>query len=204
MPSKNRKTTSRKEQANSRAQITIGASLVLLLLIGIVIPVSAMQLENHNSFCASCHTQDEEKFYNRATKSAPTDLASAHDMKNQARCIDCHTGPGIVGRYGGLMAGATDLISYFSGHYPQPAALEEPYPDQNCMKCHQTLADKKDFNNHFHVFLFQWQSIDPANAAHCVDCHTSHDTTNDAGAVFLNKMITIQVCQRCHASAGQG
>jgi hypothetical protein len=187
-----------------KLRIWLGAGAALLVLFGLVIPLSAMQLENHNSFCASCHTQGEQTFFDRSTAKDPVDLASVHDIKGQARCIDCHTGPGIIGRYGGLMAGSTDLISFFSGHYPQPAALEEPYPDENCMKCHQAIATKKDFNNHFHVFLFQWQAKDPTNAAHCVDCHASHDTTNDAGAAFLNKNATVQVCQKCHASAGAG
>jgi predicted CXXCH cytochrome family protein len=187
-----------------RHQIFIGAGIAVLVLFGLIIPLSAMQLENRNSFCASCHTEGEQTFYDRSLASTATDLASMHDIKDQARCIDCHTGRGIIGRYGGLMAGSTDLISYFSGKYPQPAALEEPYPDANCMKCHQNIAAKQDFNNHFHVVMFRWQAMDPVNAAHCVDCHASHDTTNDAGVAFLNNKKTIQVCQKCHESLGGG
>jgi len=145
-----------------------------------------MQFENHNSFCASCHTEGEQTFYDRSTASDPVDLASIHDIKGQARCIDCHTGPGIIGRYGGLMAGSTDLINFFSGHYPQPAALEEPYPDANCLKCHADIFQKQEFNNHFHVFLPRWQAIDK-NAATCVSCHPSHDITGDAKIGFLNE-----------------
>jgi hypothetical protein len=166
-----------------------------------IIPFTAMQFENHNSFCASCHTEGEQTFYDRSITSAPVDLASIHDIKGQARCIDCHTGPGIIGRYGGLMAGATDLISFFSGHYPQPAALEEPYPDANCLKCHATIAQNQDFNNHFHVFLAQWQAIDK-NAATCVSCHVSHDTSGDAKIAFLNETTTEAICQKCHSAAG--
>ncbi|HLO17820.1 MAG TPA: cytochrome c3 family protein, partial [Anaerolineales bacterium] len=157
--------------------------------------------ENHNGFCASCHTEGEQTFYDRSIAGAPVDLASIHDIKGQARCIDCHTGEGIVGRYGGLMAGATDLISYFSGHYPQPAALEEPYPDTNCLKCHADVTQKQDFNNHFHVFLPRWQAIDK-NAATCVSCHLSHDTSGDVKIGFLNEKTTVAICQKCHAVAG--
>ncbi len=205
MPSKPRKSARKKKtKLSSRAQILLGAGVSLFVLFALVIPVSAMQFENHNNFCASCHTEGEWTFYNRSTASSAVDLASLHDIKGQARCIDCHTGPGIIGRYGGLMAGSTDLISYFSGHYPQPAALEEPYPDANCLKCHQNISAKQDMNNHFHVFMFQWQAKDPVNAAHCVDCHASHDTTNDAGIMFINQEKTVQVCQKCHSTFGQG
>lgn len=187
--------------SNRRIQVITGAVVAGLFLFGLVIPMTAMQFENHNGFCASCHTEGEQTFYDRSTASNPVDLASIHDIKGQARCIDCHTGPGIIGRYGGLMAGSTDLISYFSGHYPQPAALEEPYPDANCLKCHANIAQRQDFNNHFHVFLARWQAIDK-NAATCVSCHVSHDTSGDAKISFLNEQTTTAVCQRCHSVAG--
>jgi hypothetical protein len=188
---------------NHRIQVIAGAALAALIVFGLVIPLTAMQYENQNSFCASCHTEGELTFFNRAVVTAPVDLASIHDIQGQARCIDCHTGPGLIGRYGGLMAGASDLISYFSGHYPQPAVQDTPIRDGNCLKCHQNVTASQDFNNHFHAFLSRWQSFDP-NAAHCVDCHVSHDPTNDAGTVFLNRNITIQICQRCHAASGRG
>ena len=190
--------------SNRKIQMITAGVIAALILFGLIVPVTAMQFENHNSFCASCHTEGEQAFYDRSIATTPVDLASIHDIKGQARCIDCHTGNGISGRYGGLMAGATDLISYFSGHYPQPAKLEEPWPDENCMKCHANVADKQAFNNHFHVYLPKWQAADPQHAAHCVDCHASHDTTNDAGAAFINKHVTVLVCEKCHSFAGRG
>ncbi len=204
---KSRKTTKRTETSiwtNGRIQMIAAGVIAAFILFGMAIPAGAMQMENHDSFCASCHTEGEQTFFNRslAPEDKSTDLASFHAAKHAARCIDCHTGPGLIGRYGGLMAGSTDLISFYSGHYPQPAALEEPYPDANCLKCHADLAAKKDFKNHFHVFLSQWQSLDPKNAGSSVDCHASHDTTSDASLMFLNKAKTEQTCQKCHAAAG--
>ncbi len=189
------------EISNRKIQIIAGAIIAGLILFGLIIPMTAMQFENHNGFCASCHTEGEQTFYNRSIAGAPVDLASIHDIKGQASCIDCHTGPGIIGRYGGLMAGATDLISYFSKHYPQPAALEEPYPDINCLKCHANVTQKQDFNNHFHVFLPRWQAIDK-DAATCISCHLSHDTNGDIKISFLNEKTTVAVCQKCHSIAG--
>jgi len=190
---------------NRRIQVIALSVAAAFIVFGLAIPLGAMQLENHDSFCASCHTEGEVTFFNRSlvVSDKSTDLASFHAAKKAARCIDCHTGPSIIGRYGGLMAGATDLISFYSGHYPQPAALEEPMSDTNCTKCHADIGVKQDFNNHFHVLLPKWQAMDP-KAAGCVDCHASHDTTNDANAMFLNQTKTEQVCQRCHAVAGQG
>ena len=192
--------------SNRRIQIIAASVIVAFIVFGLVIPLSAMQFENHDSFCASCHTEGEFTFFNRSLvqASVATDLASFHAAKKAARCIDCHTGPGIIGRYGGLMAGASDLVSYFGGHYPQPAVQDTPLGDGNCTKCHADVLTKTDFNNHFHAFLSKWQALDPQNAAHCADCHLSHDTTNDAGAVFLNQNAATAICQKCHQFAGAG
>lgn len=184
-------------------KVLFGAAVAAVIVFGLVIPGAAMQFENHNSFCASCHTEGEQTFYNRSIASTPVDLASVHDIKGQARCIDCHTGPGIIGRYGGLIAGSTDLVSFFSGHYPQPAALEEPFPDANCLKCHANIAQKQEFNNHFHVFLSRWQAVDK-NAATCVSCHLSHDIKGDVKISYLNEQTTVAVCQKCHSAVGGG
>ena len=193
--------------SNRRIQVIAASAIVAFIVFGLVIPLSAMQFENHDSFCASCHTEGEATFFRRTqiqTANAATDLASFHAAKHAARCIDCHTGPGIIGRYGGLMAGASDLVSYFSGHYPQPAVQDTPLGDGNCLKCHADVLTKTEFNNHFHAFLTKWQALDPQNAAHCADCHLSHDTKNDAGAVFLNQSATATICQKCHTFAGAG
>lgn len=192
---------------NRRIQVIAGSIVLALIIFGLVIPLTAMQFENHDSFCASCHTEGEVTFLKRTQikdASAATDLASFHAAKNAARCIDCHTGPGIIGRYGGLMAGASDLVSYFSGHYPQPAVQDTPLPDANCLKCHETVLTTQDMQNHFHYFLPKWQAQDPNNAATCADCHLSHDTTNDAGSVYLNQGKTLVICQKCHTFAGAG
>ena len=190
--------------SNKRNRIIAAGVAGALLVFGLVIPFSAMQLENHDPFCASCHTEGEQTFYDRSLgrAGAPTDLASFHAAKKASTCVDCHTGPGIIGRYAGLLGGATDTISFYSGHYPQPAALEEPMGDGNCTKCHADVAANQDFKNHFHSILAKWQAVDP-KAAGCVDCHASHDLTNDAGTMFINQAKATQVCQNCHALAGQ-
>jgi predicted CXXCH cytochrome family protein len=204
MPSRSRRSSGKTARSNRRVQVLIGAAVAGLVVFGLIIPMTAMQFENHDAFCASCHTEGETTFYHRGLSTSSVDLASFHAIKAATRCIDCHTGPGIIGRYVGLTYGASDLVSYFSGHYPQPATQDTPFRDGNCTKCHANVLTNGDFNNHFHAFLPKWQALDPSNAAHCIDCHISHDTTNDAGAAFLIQQPTEQVCQKCHAFAGQG
>lgn len=204
MPRMPRTRAKKQGWTNRRVQVVAGALIAALAVVGLIVPVGAMQFENHDSFCASCHTEGEVTFFSRATSQAATDLASFHAEKGATRCIDCHSGPGLVGRYVALTYGASDLVSYFSGHYPQPAVQDTPLGDGNCTKCHGSVFSSQAFNNHFHAFLSKWQELDPQKAARCVDCHLSHDTANDAGAAFLNQNATTRICQACHAFSGPG
>jgi predicted CXXCH cytochrome family protein len=170
------------------------------ILLSAATAVTAMQFENHDDFCASCHSQPESAYFQREAPDA-TDLASFHAEKN-VHCIDCHSGPGLVpGRISALTLGAKDLWAWMSGHARQPAVYTRPVDDANCLKCHQDVVQRRDFNNHFHIFLSRWQALDQ-NAATCVSCHQSHSTNGEAQLAFLNRIDTVQVCQSCHQSLG--
>ena len=177
--------------------------LGILMVIAVGAYITGTQLEQHDNFCASCHTQPEDDFYTRSLQPASQDLAAFHAEK-KVLCIECHAGKGLVGRSLGLAAGAQDLVAFWSGNYPKPAKMEEPMPDANCTRCHASVLTKQDFSNHFHVFLAQWRAADPKNAATCVSCHTSHTTNGDVAQMYLVENSTVLVCQRCHSSAGAG
>ncbi len=187
-----------------RGRIALIAIGIFVFVLSPAVMFGATQLENRNTFCASCHTEGEQTFVNQSLAAAPVDLASFHELKNASRCIDCHTGAGVLGRVGGLMAGASDLVSFASGHYPQPAVQDTPLSDDNCLKCHANITEKQDMSNHFHVFLSRWQALDPTGAANCAACHSGHDTKGDPTLQYLNKDTAGAVCQRCHAALGGG
>ena len=177
--------------------------LAVLMVLAAGSYITGTQLEEHDNFCASCHTQPEVDFYTRSLQPTSQDLASFHAEK-KVLCIECHAGKGIIGRSLGLAAGAQDLVAFYSEHYPQPAKLEDPMPDANCTRCHADVLTKQDFSNHFHLLLSQWRAADPKNAATCVSCHTSHTTSGTTADMFLVQDATLQICQRCHAVAGEG
>jgi len=175
---------------------------LVLVVLGAATAATAMQFENHDDFCASCHSNPEETYFKREA-TASSDLASFHSTQS-VRCIDCHSGPGLVpGRISALTLGAKDLLAWVSGHARQPAAYTRPVEDANCLKCHQQVTQQRDFNNHFHVFLPRWQAVDN-NAATCVSCHQSHHTDGEAQLAFLNRANTVSVCQSCHQTLGGG
>ena len=156
----------------------------------------ALNLEDHDAFCASCHTQPESQYYQQSLEKTPMTLAVFHTQKN-TRCIDCHSGGGPLGRAVGLWQGSQDLVAYYRGHYHSPAITQNKLEDGSCIKCHADILARLDFDNHFHVLLSRWQSADP-NAAHCVDCHTAHPTA-DSTQGYLQTAPVDKVCQDCHA-----
>ncbi|GBD85496.1 cytochrome c nitrite reductase pentaheme subunit [bacterium BMS3Abin02] len=162
--------------------------------------LSGAHLENRDTFCAACHSQPESAFVTRSLAASPTDLASFHRAK-AVRCIDCHSGPGVMGRTSALALGARDAMRYFTGRFTQPAPLTRSIADTQCTKCHAEVANRQNFQNHFHVFLARWQAQSPG-AASCVRCHESHISDGDVRIGFLNEARTTQVCQACHSFAG--
>lgn len=180
------------------AIITVVALVALLILGGAVVAGSA-QLENHDAFCASCHTQPETDYVERASGNQPVDLASFHAQHESAvNCIECHSGAGVTGRADAMTLGARDLIAYVKGGYPQPSVQTHPIPDANCLKCHADISDNQAFSNHFHTLLPRWRSLAFETAATCVDCHSSHTTDGDATISYLNKTRVNEQCNSCH------
>ncbi len=188
----------RRLEGRARILLIGGVVAVLLAIIGGTGGTAyALNQENHDNFCASCHTQPESKYYEQSLAQTATTLASFHTPKN-VRCIDCHSGGGALGRLSGLTQGAQDLVSFYSGNYHNPAIVTNKLGDDSCLKCHADVTQRPDFNNHFHRFLSRWQSVD-SNAAHCVDCHTGHGA-GDPTQQYLVVAQAQQVCQACHST----
>jgi predicted CXXCH cytochrome family protein len=180
--------------------LAVPGAVVLVLVIGSF--TFAANMEEKDSFCASCHTQPESTFYQRSQAGKTVDLATFHRTKN-TKCIDCHSGSGVTGRMGAILLGSRNAFAYFTRTAKQPAPLTVAISDTNCVKCHpEAVNGQPDVNNHFHLFLPRWQAADP-NAASCVTCHSSHTTDGDAQIGYLNQQKTEQVCQQCHNALGQ-
>ncbi len=187
-----------------RTRIVVYGGLIALVLIIVAGTGSAaygMQLENHDVFCASCHTEPESTYYQQSLEKSAATLAAFHTQK-QVTCIDCHSGGGPFGRIEGLSQGVVDLAAFYSGNYHRPAITQNKLGDDSCLKCHGDVVARQDFNNHFHFFLARWQNIDP-NAAHCVDCHVAHPA-GDPTQQYISVPQVQAVCQRCHTAVGAG
>jgi predicted CXXCH cytochrome family protein len=161
---------------------------------------TALTLENQDAFCASCHTEPESVYYQRSLKANASDLASYHTHKS-TRCIDCHSGAGLLGRADGLRQGSRDLAKFLSGTFHRPAVTLNPLGDASCTKCHSNVLDRPAGRSgaglgHYHFFLPQWRQID-SQAVQCVSCHSPH-TIGLAGLKFMAQGKVGQLCDACH------
>ena len=183
----------------------------LLVVVGALVAMAlvffgATQLEENDAFCASCHSEPESTYFGRTQSKKSVDLASLHAHLNRTnpnttptRCIDCHAGPGFVGRAHSLSIGARDLAKWISGSAIQPASTTQPLDDANCLKCHANTATESGFDKHFHRYMARWQAQDAA-AGRCISCHTSHTTDGNSAIGFLQQQRSLVVCDQCHAA----
>jgi hypothetical protein len=204
----------------------LAAVVVVILLIAGGFAFAASQ-ESHDAFCASCHTQPESTYFQRETAGSPVDLASFHSANNvsYARCIDCHSGQGLVGRLQAELLGARNAVKWYTGTAVQPAVLNYPIGDANCLKCHQDVTQRGftpkeqitvatqgggegggegGRNNHWHENLARWQTTSPATAGSCTSCHGGHPTTGNAKGGFMDATVVQETCNACHQVLRRG
>ena len=198
--------------------------IIALAVFGILFTVAgftfAATQEQHDSFCASCHTQPESTYFERSIATQPTDLASFHTTQ-QVICIDCHSGAGITGRLSAELMGARNALMWYSGTAQQPAPLTIPINDDSCLKCHEDVVSQQFVakeqiavpqvgreredgpRNHWHRFLAEWQASD-TSAATCTSCHGGHVTDGTAQSGFMVDQTTQQECEACHQVMRRG
>ncbi len=211
-----------KQSAPRKKIFGITAVLVGIVAVGIFFTAGgfafAANQEAHDPFCASCHTQPEATFFQRSTDAQAVDLASYHTA-HQTRCIDCHSGQGVLGRMQAESLGARNVVAWYTNTAIQPAKLTVPIQDANCLKCHQeviqpgytpklsaTLAGEGGEEagpNHWHEELAYWQSISP-QAGTCTSCHPGHSTDGSAQTGFQNIQTTSTECDACHQAISEG
>lgn len=181
----------------------------------------AASQETHDPFCASCHTQPETSFVERSTAAEAVDLASYHTTQ-EARCIDCHSGPGVTGRMQAELLGARNAAAWYTHTAVQPAPLTFAIDDSNCLKCHREVTQRgyspkqsvsilglgrrggdEAGGNHWHELMASWQAY-TADAGSCVSCHSGHLTDGTAETGYENAQTTRDVCEACHQVAGEG
>lgn len=161
-----------KRRSWNRWLIAIGAIIlggVVFLTVGFM---AGTTVEEHDSFCAVCHTVPETTYFDRSTaaiadtSSTVSDLATVHYRQAQAKnqsfsCIACHRGDSSLGeRAQTLMLGARDTLIFVTGKadptIEKSTIFQTALVNTACISCHKsTLLTVKGTQTHFHNFLPQ-------------------------------------------------
>lgn len=198
-----------------RWPLMVGGLFVLLILFSGAGFVVASTLEDHDTFCISCHTVPEVTYYNRAYISLDnpnemvTDLATAHyhlsqkDGKAAFACIDCHRGDGgLPHRVAAITLGARDSFTFVLGRENPTTEKTETregwLSNAACVACHiDTLLNVKGLDNHFHTKLPQ--TADALAKGGKVTYSDAFKGKEDTGKEWLQPITNAPLtCTSCH------
>jgi cytochrome c nitrite reductase small subunit len=118
----------------------------------------ASYMSNNPQACANCHVMQDH--YSAWMRSSHGDVAT---------CNDCHTSPGIVGKYMDKAAnGFRHSLAFTTGHVPEPlrATLgNSRVTEKACRKCHSELVAPMEPGAH--------AENGEQEALSCIRCHAT-------------------------------
>ncbi len=117
-------------------------------------------------FCASCHLT-MKSFVDDMKDSKSHSLAALH-FKNRYipdnQCYNCHTSYGLFGTVEAKKQGLYDVFRYYTRTFHLPIMMRQPYPNNDCLKCHagsvKWIASHGDYKD----ALFSGEAT-------CMQCH---------------------------------
>ncbi|MEP7287186.1 MAG: cytochrome c3 family protein [Chloroflexota bacterium] len=198
-----------------RWPVIIAVGFFVLLILGAGGFVTASALEEHDTFCISCHTVPETTYFNRAYISVDNpndpvmDLATDHyhlskiHNKGDFSCISCHRGDASFGqRISTLALGGRDALIYVVGKedptIEKTSTREGWLPNAACTSCHtDTLLTLKGLDNHFHNHLPQAAAA-LANGGKLIVPDNLKDRQDVLLKTGLETVNTSLVCTSCH------
>jgi hypothetical protein len=172
------------------------------------------RVEQRNDFCNACHLPDGTALHlqNREhfDRVIPVSLAGVHrrgtveDRDDDAfRCIDCHSGAGLVERGLVKVLAARDGIRFALGDFEEPDGMPFDLSPATCRRCHASFRHSAAPGWTVEAFHGRPEHAEPAALA-CVRCHAVHETDGDAFAYFMNRERVDRSCQKCHEPDGAG
>ena len=166
-------------------------------------------VEANNDFCNACHLSPGVPLHAQSREgfdAVPAiNLAGVHGLSAEpvraraglTRCIDCHSGVGLLGRSKVKLLAARDAIVWLSGNFDEPDHMEYPLGEADCRKCHFELSPQggPETEESFHGLSVHNADL----GVTCVECHTVHDGGDDAAMFFMDATHVREQCGRCHS-----
>jgi len=176
---------------------------IVMSLVGAAVVYAASdriiyEFEKDNDFCVACHLTDTTVLHEqlmadyRETADPRVLAAPHHSAETMVRCIDCHHGEGLTGRFLVLTVAGLDTVKWAAGLAEEPTELHLPFEDITCARCHAEAARAELTGGEYHN-----------RAAHvdvpmrCIDCHAVHEP-GDPALAFLDSDRVLGQCRTCH------
>ncbi len=183
-------------------ELRLLGAIAFILSIGVY--TTGVQIENNDSFCASCHVEPETTYYQDSLEQAGVITLAAFHAGEEVRCIDCHSRRWIPGRLWSQWGGLQNVFVYRSGHYKQPSVTTRPVGDGGCSKCHSDLTWVSERPGHYHSpgLRRKWR-VAGGSANSCEACHPSHKSDVPASDDFMDEAQIEMQCDACHEAIGE-
>ena len=160
-----------------------------LLLGGVVLPLGAtaggFQSGLHESsqtrFCLSCHElQDYGKSLFVDQKPALPAVHFQNRLVDRDRaCYSCHADYAMFGDVKAKLNGLRHVYVHYWAGPPQKLALYQPYPNHNCLHCHEDARTYLEAPAH--------TAVSAALASGERSCLTCHTVAHDLASVHAHK-----------------
>ena len=117
--------------------LLFSVALAPLTLIGAGVTVGVHE-SSRTSFCMSCHEMDA--YGQSLFVDNPQALSAVHYQKRlidrDSTCFSCHTDYAMFGDEKAKLNGLRHVWVHYFGTAPAKIALYQPYPNHNCLHCH--------------------------------------------------------------------
>lgn len=152
--------------------LLVGLALVPLLLTGLSFTLGLHE-SSRTSFCMGCH--EMEPYAKSLFADNPHALSAMHYQKRlvdrDSTCFSCHTDYAMFGDAKAKLNGLRHVWVHYFGTVPKKIELYQPYPNYNCLSCHDDARNYLETPEHM-----EKRAALQSGEETCVSCHTvAHD-----------------------------
>ena len=174
--------------AGSLASQTVGRVVLLVGLLALPLLLSAGNISygfhrsSTTAFCLSCH--EMEPYGKSLFVDSQQALAAFHYQNRlvdrETVCFSCHKDYAMFGDVEAKMNGLRHVWAHYIAGVPKKIELYQPYPNSNCLHCHDDMRRFVDAPAHKPVLSALY-----AGTTSCLSCHRiAHDMAKVDAADF--------------------
>lgn len=163
-----------------RIALALGAlALPALALLGSA--GHAYKQSSSTTFCLECHEMHDygASLFIDDPRSMPAVHYQKRLIDRDQTCFECHTDYAMFGDLKAKANGLRHVWVHFSGDVPAELELYAPYPNYNCLHCHEDSRSFLEASAHDEQIAAML-----AGELSCLKCHGGHDLKKAAAGPY--------------------